>query len=258
MRAIELYEYHETSPVIISPDIIKKIKSECSIALSKDPIYRGLNQSNDILYGNPIKPRSSANTYNYYTTILDELPSWQKFPKRSLSWICSTSENTASGYGTVYRVLPVNNPLISIASSDDLWFSFSEGLHRTLSDIHVYDLFDFSRLLHDIFAIGRRNGVSVNVKSLGDMNNTIELIIKQNEIESITRYERYQEFFTYVQKAGSFINLVSTLFDPKINHIELVDLNKFIAAPSREVWFTGPAYFIQNTHWGKMFKNKYQ
>ena len=67
-------------------------------------------------------PRKSANTSNYYTVLFsDILPSWKKFPRRDESWICTTSFNEAVGYGKVYGVFPLGDPLLGICPKQDMW-----------------------------------------------------------------------------------------------------------------------------------------
>jgi hypothetical protein len=69
--------------------------------------------------------RVSANTLNFYTLWMDNHPDWSAYPKRSKSLICSTSIETAGGYGTgAYLVFPADKNKIGVCSANDLWFSF--------------------------------------------------------------------------------------------------------------------------------------
>src|SRR5882762_7031765 len=115
------------------------------IASVKNPhttIYRGLNgHEENILYVDPTNyTRRSANTDNYYTLLMDNLPSWSKFPKRSKSLICTTDSDNADTYGqvkgSVYVVLPLGNPIIACCDGEDLWDSF----HYVQSEMDISDM----------------------------------------------------------------------------------------------------------------------
>lgn len=72
--------------------------------------------------------RRSANTYNYYTLIIDNSKKWSKYPKRSKSIICrSIKVDPHYMYDPEnYLVLPKNNSKIGECPADDFWFSFIE------------------------------------------------------------------------------------------------------------------------------------
>lgn len=69
---------------------------------------------------------------NLYTRLLsDILPSWQDFPPRNRSFVCSTSSGYALNYtgkepkyDNVYVVLPKNGAKIGVCSTVDIWTSF--------------------------------------------------------------------------------------------------------------------------------------
>jgi len=101
-------------------------------------IYRGIRSSNDdFLYIDPRKglPRLSANTYNYVTLMMDNLPSWKKYPKRSRSIICSSNVESAKSYGmgTTYVVIPFDRVTIGVCPDKDIWLSFKKPLNTSVS-----------------------------------------------------------------------------------------------------------------------------
>lgn len=65
--------------------------------------------------------RRSQNTSNYYTSIFDNIPSMQGFPKRSKSLICTNSEDTASLYGKGRALIPTDSAKIGVVGQPDIW-----------------------------------------------------------------------------------------------------------------------------------------
>lgn len=104
-------------------EAIKLINTHCRDAM-KEPLYRGMTPESDafILHGEASK-RSSANTSNYYTVILDHFLPPHGYPKRSESIILADNFGTARGFGTVYAVFPYDGVKIGVCSADDLWYS---------------------------------------------------------------------------------------------------------------------------------------
>ena len=133
-------------------DLVDLIRSSYDVAFNNEHhLYRGINNDIDYMYVNPkLVTRQSANArYNYYTELLDSFKSWQDYPKRSKSLICSTSVKVASGYTYTatypYIVLPKNGAKLGVTPSHDLWWSFN-----WLKDIGINDLDDLNQELHVI------------------------------------------------------------------------------------------------------------
>jgi len=107
-------------------------------------IYRGLAYSDAPYLHKPqmqFGQRTSANTENYYTLVVDHDPAWSDYPPRSSSIIASTRLHVARGYGTPYVVLPEHDPQIGICSRSDYWVSFPRVTtltgHTDLSDLNT-------------------------------------------------------------------------------------------------------------------------
>lgn len=127
---------------------LKIVQTHNPNGISNYSIYRGIKeQSEDFYYVQPSSHiRKSAHTYNgtnYYTILLDNLPSWKEYPKRSKSIICSTSNTLASAYGTVYCVIPKEGSKIAISPSPDIWNSFH------IVNINYFNLNIFNRIIDE-------------------------------------------------------------------------------------------------------------
>lgn len=131
----------------------------------KTMFYRGGNYSSVAKLGNSNtgRERKSANTSNYFTLWHDNDPAWKKYPKRSRSFIGTTSVFTAENYGEPYLMIPYDSANIAVMPTEDLFTSF-EGMDPNKDHTH----------------------------SGGDLrifNNWIDRIIEYNEMAYPTSYD---------------------------------------------------------------------
>lgn len=90
-------------------------------------IWRGgSNAQGQASFGDSTKSveRVSANTENYFTLWHDNAPDWADYPKRSRSFVCSTSMDYAYSYGKAYLVVPYDNAIVAMMPEQDLFNSF--------------------------------------------------------------------------------------------------------------------------------------
>ena len=121
-----------TRSVGLEIDVAKKIfKKRCgeyrSVRYTGSQIFRGLAYTNPrpLLFVRPSKSyRMAKNTDNFTNAILDIIPSWRDWPKRSKSIVCSSREGSAQFYGKVFEVFPFDGAIIGICPSRDFWDSF--------------------------------------------------------------------------------------------------------------------------------------
>lgn len=119
-------------PDEIDPDNLQSFLEEhCSNALSEfqrsgSVLYRGFRH--DIVpgvYDPSTGTRSSENTSNWYTTLLDTNPANAAWPKRSKAFITITSSDHARGFAdsadNVAAVFPFDGVPIGEILADDLW-----------------------------------------------------------------------------------------------------------------------------------------
>lgn len=121
---------------------------------SNTPIYRGVeNLRRDKCYiVEPAKhERTSANTENYYTLIIDNSKRWSKYPKRSRSIICATNTSIADDYGYIFRIIPESNARVGICGNCDFWASFP--------NLGGYSMADLNRVLEDLWCIVKGNDI---------------------------------------------------------------------------------------------------
>lgn len=116
------------------------LKTKCSNwNIEHQRIYRGVQYNKDnFLYINPEehdRPSKSQGGKNIYSIILDNGVSWQRFPDRKKSIICSNNigvaaefsgEDDEEGDPLVHVVIPFNNTEWAICPGNDIWHSFKD------------------------------------------------------------------------------------------------------------------------------------
>lgn len=171
-------------------DVIKILKSKCSKSLwmisSDRPIYRGDWYVNQIPGGKEAAQkatvaftvdtsatqRKSTNTYNFYTEIFDSHPKMKAYPKRSRSFICTTSRKTAADYAShdgtgLWRIIPFDSAKIGIVGKPDIW---NVGKKVEVFNRQFEDLDGFNSLIKYLLtAVNIRSEKLDGLKKFGEM-----------------------------------------------------------------------------------------
>ena len=81
---------------------------------------------------------------NHGTLLMDNLPSWSKFPKRSQSVIGLTTFNVSSLFGRdKFFVIPFDGAKFGVCPAGDLWTTYSTSFndYQVTFDNHLSDMF---------------------------------------------------------------------------------------------------------------------
>ena len=202
--------------------------------------------------------RISNHTSNFYTRMLsDVLESWQKYPPRNKSIICSTSITTAKYYtsGTPYRVFPKNDVKIAVCPMDDMWFSFIKESGIKLSELNEWFTMYLARMCYirdfsDILNEGSKSDIESVLAE-------IERIIRLRDNSEIPIHRDYQKSIIDRIKSGESISeILNVVLSPDKNKFKLFDnISKINEKFSdNEMWFSGPCIMIQKDIL-KMLKN---
>lgn len=191
--------------------------------------------------------RKSQNTTNQYTSILDNHPEMKDWPKRSRSYIASTSRNQASdfkGSEFTYMLIPFDGVKIGFVNEPDLWETQIK-IFRQEMDIQVANNY-FNELklntYDDIkeFSKDLKDG---NKYAINSLRKVLTIMLpSEKEIEPYV-----SSFLGQIEKAYS----PSALGFTKGTTSDLLSVtwNK-----NTEVWIGGPCAVINDTYFDKLVK----
>ncbi len=209
-------------------------------AIMGNKIYRGVSGLiGDSYYIDPKKSKPRQSAYvgsNYYTLMLDNFPSWKKYPKRSQSLICTTNFEKAKNYsssGNPYIVIIKNNSKIGVCPTDDIFFSF-RYLFKA-SQNHIISMADFSSILtatdHELhnMKISDRNW-STLVDMFKEIDSSdYDLIIKRKWPKMMSK--------------DNSLKALENAMNPSKNGFELKKAGNLIPY-DREVWTDGESILL--------------
>lgn len=194
--------------------------------------------------------RISQNVNNCYTRLMsDILPSWKDYPKRSRSFICTTSSHTATMYATgkVYLVLPENGAKIGVCPMEDIWDSFNQNLNFDLSSFASGVRQILERALDkspteiiDLFATG-------SDKDIIEAFNLATIFIRKTKVatDMVQYYRRYLR----LDKNLSFLDLIENKLNPEHNNFTLTTIEEFTRSmfevDAVEVWTDATCLMIE-------------
>lgn len=183
-------------------------------------------------------PRTSANTSNNYTLWLDNHPAFKDFPKRSRSFIATTSYDTAESFGSPHFIIPADDAEIGIVGEDDLW-NVDIGYNMQFEDLSygIDEVCDFMELDRP--------------KTYTELKNNLEDITLDALEEKLTAYRGYididmvNNFLAAMKgtKTGTVFKCLEELITPKLfdrsNGANISNRNV-----NGEVWIQGQCAFL--------------
>ena len=252
MRLNELFEADIKDVNTPLPNGLGKYKKIVAAYLKKpdEYIYRGIRTSQDFFIGDGSKMnRESANTFSYINTIVDVMPEWQAFPKRSKSFICATSINKAANYGTVYLVIPLENQEIGVCPRKDFFYGFDAD-----EDNNVRKL---NHLIGDMWAFYKDpSGVKYTVDDAPQNLRPSELRVifeHFDELKEDIEENLNAEYFTHtygkfgtelLDYYGRTVDFFRGKLNPDENGFKVVKHISNKQFPDNEVWMSGKVLFI--------------
>jgi len=230
------------------------LQKKCPVAFNSPfKIYRGvpLHGAAVLMFGDSSKNiRTSANTMNFYTEIIDNiLPNWKGYPKRSRSFICSSSRRGSRAYGSVYQVYPLGDPIIGICPREDFWASFS---NRTYS-LGLFANF-FIRCAKIVGIDPDEIPAAIDTpENIKDIISRLDTAWTTNNVQRRAIESRISLFLSgeHPSNFESFTQFLMWFFNPKQNGFEMGKLSSLASLSGadgpdgKELWFSGPAYFLK-------------
>lgn len=209
-----------------------------------DHIYRGVSYDYETMVIDPsLFDRTSANTKNYYTYIIDNSDRWNNFPKRSKSVVCTTSYDKASAYGTRYLVIPFDQAKLGVAPESDIFYSFEDVGSKFEGPGHLNEYLD---MLHREMV-----GIPLSDDTKAEFFEGLDQLTKAvNSKDGFngTRFPAAEILFDEYKSstASSFRGYLEQLLDPNENGFEITYQDTGLNLPNnREVWTSAPCLMVR-------------
>ena len=207
-------------------------------------IYRGMDvYDTDFFYQPVMQPgtRKSANVPNWYTLIMDNVPEWSKFPKRSASVICTTDPIASRDYGVTFNVLPFGNPIIGICPNEDIWFSFPRL--KTVGMQSLEELMEAMEMLANMYLDKR-----LSQDTWPDFTQGLQLLTQQilQEYQS-SRWASVNKLQERVVIKQDMLAALREILDPQAAGFKTARLSEWQPERQKEIWFSAGAFFLQST-----------
>lgn len=211
-------------------------------------VYRGIHNAGKQIKFKPQMHkgyRKSANTYNYYTLLLDHMQTWQAYPARSASVIASLSLTYAQGYGTTFLCIPEGDPVVGVCAAEDFWDSFPHMRDKLGYDVSSLD--DFNMCLRNAMRKlwHETDGISTYPELMQALEGISEKYNHMQHDDKIMLYEGTRRLWDYLQMKGLHAG-INELLDPDRNHFAKHlwhELHAY-ADHNYEVWFSAPMWMI--------------
>lgn len=198
-------------------------------------LYRGMPAKSDVILGdaNTMNRKSgfSSPFVNWYVDFLDSR--WEKFPKRTKSFICTTDKSYARGYGRIFFAIPLDGQEMAVAPSTDFFDGFTgNGLASvgTLNDV----------LLNSFSLHGLPSSTPQQLKqSLSALDDIIaeDPYAFEKEFKDIEVYQR--DVAEAISNNGSILKYLHNVIEPS-----KFTITKDIPKTHSEVWLGGKVLFI--------------
>lgn len=254
VRLNEISAYQDVSPSDFNA-ALDKYEKQIVESYHGGLLYRGQRATSNVILADGGKmQRKSANTKNYFTLITEVLPSWEGYPKRAKSFICTNSLNTAHAYGRsggVYIVVPLENQPIGVASEGDIWLSFQKGFERAGFQMIRY-VSDFNDLLARFAKIFRVQLPEDTSEKLIQTLNQIEPKAKTGDhdwewTETIPDEELVDELKVLLKGFEvNYLKFFNDIFDPEYNDFKLIKSNQIKSiGEHHEFWLSGKVLMVE-------------
>lgn len=224
-------------------------------------IYRGMRGSSVVILGDGNQmTRKARNTKNYINLLVDNvIEGWQNFPTRSKSFICSNDISSASGYGSLFYVIPLENQPIAAAGAEDFWEAFSGklfGFDATYREPTV-GVQNTNRVIEQLSWLlfnDNKGPDDENPQALVEYLNKIDKELKTKNIQELAEIKtelahKGKEIFEKFLEDGILLSL-GKWFTPLNTKMELFkSFNSYIQPKNeQELWMSGKVLFVKKVY----------
>lgn len=208
-------------------------------------LYRGIYDRGHYLYGNSAdsSPRIAKEIPNYYNLIMSNLPSWQQIPRRDQSFIGSTQIKGTKNYGDSFLMMIPDDTTVAAFHDKDIW-SGTKNTEKVIGRDLDTIAFAIDRIHRYVDTNHTPQQTEHNFNNLVDFLNQAAKHIDQLSHKKEFGIERAAiQILELVQQKGA-MDTLQYLFDPTGSVDTFTASNLPTLTENREVWFSGPAVFI--------------
>ncbi len=206
-------------------------------------LYRGhINLSGDYGLIQPSKyERTSANTSNYYTLLMDNSPKWKNYPKRSQSIICGNTKSAAYP-PNIFIVFPVDNSKIGVCPRYDLWDSFQDTYKRERSSV---DMSMFNEGLEEILRVYAKRSTDISWSALHKLIKLTDSEIAKEGTSKLRSLDYNSLAKIMLSNKMNLSEVLDYIIDPVANNFKLItNTDKLPVNRIRECWTDGDSIII--------------
>jgi hypothetical protein len=231
-----------------------------SLKTTTNCLYKGINYLENpqgFYLVNPSfairKSRTLKETGNIHNLIIDNLPSWENYPKREKSIIFSTLYRTAKIYGICYHVFPKIGSQVAICPNDDFWNSFRPALIRMGLVGNRSNLITLNNALYEI-------GLTFGLKKVDFIDWTIFSKFAEDFDSIVPNSLKISDFSNnlirkvYEHNHG-LISFLNHVLSPSINGFTIDIFNhRFKHIHNSEMWTEGQCLLVKEDQMVSFYK----
>ena len=214
-------------------EMMKNASESIEAFKSENIIYKGMFIPNnkDIYITDPkLKKRKSVGTTsNHYTQLLSNLPSWEDYPKRDSSLICTTQSSIARDFGRIFIVLPFDSATIAVCPGHDIWTAQTE--------IPETSLLFFNDILKEC-----------NISDTSYKNLIASILKNKNKIYNCKFLDKDSEFAYELSMCRTYngvINLLDNFLSPNKMGFYTSSIMNIPRDENHEVWTDSKSYLVR-------------
>lgn len=207
--------------------------------------------------------RKSLTGVNNRNNVLNQLPAWNKFPKRNRSALITTSSRHADYFGTTYLVIPNDNAkLACVPEGVEDFNNYNTFTHsRKLADValdysvivniqrllreEANDFFekkeDLDRYIETVKLINGQNFTLEQAKLIDKLIKQLDLSFPTIMRDSILIYTQHSLDIPY----NSYVEMIEDVYDPDQAGFEIINVTdlgpKYF---NREMWTEDPIALV--------------
>lgn len=230
---IKLFKIFESRSANLSEDeFIELLNQNCKDYIDNPKILIRNKERYDYEYSFIDPSKSVRNAYkqntdsyaiaagtntNHNLLLMDNLPSWRNFPKRSKSLIGTTSKNTSSLFGNfIYLVIPYDDVNFGVAPGPDLWSSNVDTYYKDQKHTIKFDSI-FAQCFSDLY---------ISDESFNDMISDIQNLYDRWITEEIGLVNKIRNIFTYIKDNNlTVLDGLNKILSPENFYVDNDDYN---------------------------------